>query len=53
MTFDASRRTLEDTLAAVRACADALDRVAADLTAEPDKHGLLDRLGGRPSEHPS
>lgn len=52
MTIDALRRILDDTLAAVRAHADTLDRVAAELTDEPDKPALLDRLGGRPSEDP-
>lgn len=53
MTFDALRRTLEGTMATVGAHADALDRIAAELTDEPDKVRLLDRLGGRPSEDPS
>ncbi|MBI5736396.1 hypothetical protein [Mycobacterium adipatum] len=53
MRIDALRRTLEDTVAAVRAHAEALDRIAAERTEEPGKVRLLERLGGRPSEDPS
>ena len=53
MTFDALRRTLDDTVAAAREHADALDQVAAELADTPDEHTLLDRLGGRPSVDPN
>lgn len=53
MVLQALRRTLEGTVAAVRAHAETLDEIAGELSDEPDKVRALDRLGGRPSEDPS
>ncbi|MCF6385565.1 hypothetical protein L2K20_01165 [Mycobacterium sp. MBM] len=53
MSVDALRHTFETTVAQLRAHADTLERIAAELTDEPDKVRLLDRFGGRPSEDPS
>jgi len=53
MTFEALRRTVDDTLAGVRDHAQGLDRIATELADTPGPHALRDHFGGRPSDQPS
>jgi hypothetical protein len=50
--FDALQRHFDDTVAAVRDYAAALDLVAEELAESPDRQSLIDELGGRPSDDP-